>query len=390
MLSQKLYKTLGGFNTITETINISGGFTIDNVHVENSIVIGDITSNFIKNKIIEWDTFKSTYYKDKLLDPNYYNKLLNTLNNIYILPTYTTNENDILYMINTIYNSTPIEIINGILKNINIFQPLKLSIKHLFMIYKVYIEKLIEIYVNSRNLYVSNIKDVELNNFNELTAKWNIIDAKNNIDTSSPILFFNFPPSHINLEKSIPRIIWTINSNEPTHKKINNLIDKFLTEIKNNNFEYVGYCPNAISHRFQLLLKFPVNHLINIINELHNKTNITKLNRQCDNSIILKIDALSTEIEVINKTIPSDLSLKHKKTIKDFDIKKFPSSMKVPQKIKCFEQYIKAFIQLYTDLVPYIIKKEKCINKLAVDINTVSNAINNLTDNLTGTKPDNK
>ena len=377
MTLEKLKKILGGLNEHTETITVSGGFTVNNIHMEHSIVIGNATSNFIKNKIIEWDTFKSIYYKDNNLDPKFYTKFLSVLNNIYILPNFTTDENEILYMINNIYKAKPSEIINGLLKIINIYQPLKLAIKHLFMIYKVYIEKLIETYVDLRDTCVSKLKNATQNNFKEMSARWNIIDTENKIDTSSPILFFNFPPATINLEKSIPIIEWQINSKNGDHKKINLLVNEFLKEIKTRNFEYVGYCPMSVSYRFQLLLKFPVNHLIHMIDALrqynHKPINSKK---HCDfnSNIVKKINALTKKIEDVNKSIPSDIKIKYTKVA---DIQKFPKNMAISQKIQCFEQYIKAFIQLYKDLIPHIIKKEKSVNVLAININMVASDISN-------------
>ena len=87
-----------------------------------------------------------------------------------------------------------------------------------------------------------------------------------------------------------------------------------------------------------------------------------------------KINALSKKIKDINESIPEIIKIK---CIKVDDIQKFPKDMTIPQKVKCFEQYIKAFIQLYKDLIPYIIKKEKCINTLSVNINIVAGDIAN-------------
>ena len=211
------------------------------------------------------------------------------------------------------------------------------------------------------------------NNFKEMSTRWNIIDTENRIDTSSPILFFNFPPATINLEKSIPIIEWQINSKNGDHKKINLLVNEFLKEIKTRNFEYVGYCPMAVSYRFQLLLKFPVNHLIHMIDALrqynHKPINSKK---HCDfnSNIVKKINALTKKIKDINESIPAIINIKY---IKVANIQKFPNDMTIPQKVNCFEQYIKAFLQLYKDLIPYIIKKEKSINTL--DINKIQNKV---------------
>ena len=100
----------GGFDILageSKTLNVSGGFTRNNKHVEHSIVIGDITKNFVKNKMIEWDTFKSTYYKNGKIDEKFYGQFLNTINDIYPLPVYTTNENELLFLVSTIYKAKP-------------------------------------------------------------------------------------------------------------------------------------------------------------------------------------------------------------------------------------------------------------------------------------------
>ena len=59
-----LIKSYGGdlnINT-SKKITISGGFTLENKHKEHSIVIGNLSKQFIKTRIIEWDSFKHIYY----------------------------------------------------------------------------------------------------------------------------------------------------------------------------------------------------------------------------------------------------------------------------------------------------------------------------------------
>jgi hypothetical protein len=373
-MKSNLRELFGGFDTLaggSKTLTVSGGFTKNNKHVEHRIIIGDITKNFVKNKIIEWDTFKHTYYNNGKIDQKHYNNFLNMINDVYPLPIYTTDENEILFLVSNIYKAKPIEIINALMKSVNIFISLKSSIRHLFMIYKVYIEKMIEIYIDLRNQYIDKSKlskTNETNDFNELSTRWNIIDAENGVDTSSPILFFNFHPSTIKFEKSIPKFIWGIKSSDPKHKKVNNAANDFLNIIKKNNFEYVGYCPHASIHRFKLLLKFPIKKLIDLIKIIDCDNKYPDINNSCNN-ITKKIISLQPKISMINNSIKPTIKIKlmHVK-----DIQKFPKGTKIPQKIKCFEQYIYAFIQLYKDLIPHLIKKEKLINKLSIDINLIS------------------
>ena len=59
-MNLELSELFGGFDTLagkSKTLTVSGGFTKNNKHVEHKVVIGDITKNFVKNKMIEWDTF---------------------------------------------------------------------------------------------------------------------------------------------------------------------------------------------------------------------------------------------------------------------------------------------------------------------------------------------
>ena len=80
-------------------------------------------------------------------------------------------------------------------------------------------ENIIEIFVNLRNLHV-NSKNIV--NFNELIEKWTFIDLKNKTETSSIILFFNFPPHSLTLDSTIPTLEWKIN-----HKKNTQLYKKY-------------------------------------------------------------------------------------------------------------------------------------------------------------------
>ena len=188
-MNLELSELFGGFDALagkSKTLTVSGGFTKNNKHVEHNVVIGDITKNFVKNKMIEWDTFKSTYYNNGKLDQKHYANFLNTMNYIFPLPIYTTNENELLFLVSNIYKANPIEIVNALMKSVNIFISLKSAIQHIFMIYKVYIEKMVEIYINLRNQYIDKFKlskTNETNEFNELSTRWNIIDAENSVDT---------------------------------------------------------------------------------------------------------------------------------------------------------------------------------------------------------------
>lgn len=373
-MDAELRELFGGFDSLagdTKKLTVTGGFTKNNKHIEHTIIIGDVTKNFVKNKIIEWNTFKDTYYENGKLDNKHYPKFLDTLNDIFPLPVYTTNENELLFLITNIYKAEPHEIINALMKSVDIFTSLKSAIRHLFMSYKIYIENLIEIYCTLRNNYINHFKlqktNVE-NDFKNITARWNLIDSENSMDTSSPILFFNFPPKTIKLEKSIPKIIWNIKPDNSKHKKVNDAAKELLNEIKQKKFEYVGYCPHAAIYRFQLLLQFPINHLIKLIRAVDYTNKYRSINSEC-NKIIKKVIKLHSKVLLVNNVIKPNIKITRKEINQ---IKKFPKNEKIQKKTEYYEKYVNAFIQLYKDLIPQLIKKEKYINDVAIGVNVIA------------------
>ena len=376
-MQSNLSDILGGINNLpddTNTISIVGGYNKYLNPYESKMIVGDTVKTFVKTVNIEWDSFKKTYYSNGKLEDHYYDKLLETVNNIFPLPFSTDNDKEIMYMIHTIYESSPDKICNSIEKHLNLLNPVKKTIKYLFMIWKLYIEKLIELFVNLREMVINkNNPKHHKNVFNTLVDKWSDIDAENRIDTSSLILFFNFPPKNINLEKTIPKINWNI-QNHPIDKKIN----KFLDTIKQSEFEYLGFCPHIIIKRFKILLLFPTSDLLNIINELkkiiENKSGNCKSTNLCkqicsqSSPVIKKFNELSKDICGIR----SMCKLKIKKQ-KLCSISSFPNN--VDKKIKCYEKYVNAYIMLYQQLLPHLIKKEKSVCKISILITVISNDI---------------
>jgi hypothetical protein len=377
-----LHEILGGIDMSiddnTTTIEIIGGFNKYLEPQKNTMVVGNITKTFVKNKITEWKTFQDVYYKDGELELKYYDKFMDVMNIIFPLPVSTESDKDLVYMIYTIYNSNTAQIINGIEKFLNLIDPFKLTMRELFMEWKMYLEKLIEIFVELREQYIdtklktSEFKNTE-NNFSALVERWSEIDTENKIDTSSPILFFNFPPSAINLEKTIPKIEWHIKG---APDKITNTIDTFLSAVKKVKFEYIGFCPHLLITRFKLLLNFPVAELLNIIKILNTTKDFDiKQHEKIKQSekIINEINLLKNQINL--KLTTKNFNIKRHKVGKISDFPKNPND-----KVKFYEKYIDAYLDLYQRLIPIFVKKEKDICEISVKINLISKDISVLTN----------
>jgi hypothetical protein len=380
IMNPEIKLILGGIDDVVVgenyNLQVSGGISTKNTHINKYILSGNKSKTYVKKKLIEWDSFKEVYYDNGTLDTKYFVNILKTANDILPLPVYTTNFDDFIYMADTLYNSDLSKISNALINTYDIYDPFNQSIRFLFMSYKVYIENIIEIFVKLRNLHV-DLK--EIIDFDDLIEKWTYIDLENKTDTSSIILFFNFPPSVLKLDSTIPTIKWKINNtkNNQMYKKYNKLIDKFLSDIKTLKFQYIGFCPHVSTMRLLAILKFPIFHLLNAIYELDK---ISKKPQKIKNKLNSKCKCIIKKIKNIEKcmsVIKTPVILSYSKKKVCLQRTKFSSSDKSCQ-IKILEKYIGLYLHLYEKTLPEISKREFLVNKVAISFSEISNSIQNL------------
>jgi hypothetical protein len=369
---------LGGVDKISNdnniVITVNDGFDKNLIMQTKNIVLESKSKMFLKNRITEWHLFKKTYYKNGKLPVKFYNKFIETSNNIFILPFFCDVNKDLLTMIKTVYDASNKQLYIAMMNNLDLFYNIKLSIKHLFMAYKCFIERNVELFMELRNQYIDAKfrsgadKTSKKNDFNATLDKWKQIDNSNNINTSSIILFFNFPSKKITLEKSIQKMEWCMSDKDD----VNNLINKFLLKIKSNKFFYCGFCPFIPIERFKILTRFPITELIDTINLIQLKLNTINQTDYTNKSIksaiccINNLSKISYDISCINNIGIEKLTKHHINTKK-------PKT--TDQYINVFEKYIDAYLDMYEQIIPSFINKEIAINKILIAINKISNTI---------------
>lgn len=386
---------------ILRKIDIKGGNTtkiittthrtfLDNnkiTHSTNNICIGDDSKQYIKDKIVNWTSFKKIYYTNNILDPKHYSRLLTLISEIIPISNQITDENQILNNISHMYNLQCESIIDILADDYDIQSSFKKSIQHLFMSYKCALEYIIELFVLLRNKYIMSNKTVKskIIHMSNLYSKWNAICNINNINTTSPLLYFSFNQHNQSKitktsgltkkkgDKTIPYILWDVPIDSvSTH------IDKFISDLKSTKFQYPGFCPHVALDRMNYILKFPYINLIIAIKELVKQTK--------SKQYIPILNKLSTLFETIKNIIPKDQSylIKNINCSKDASVlnikinKQFSSKDTVPYRIKIFEQYLDAFTTLYIKLADFLIIKENHIVKISIKLSKLSNDINNL------------
>jgi hypothetical protein len=148
----------------------------------------------------------------------------------------------------------------AMIKQYLIYEPVSIAVHELFTTIKMHFEKIVILYINTRNEYIfKNHTSDKHNNYEKLYEYWNDLNNRHNFDTSSIILFFLNPPTReidsgmrFNIEGKMDKIL---------------LLKKAVRK-----FHYAGYCPKVPYSRLKKLLLFPIDKFIEVISDLDPKT----------------------------------------------------------------------------------------------------------------------
>ena len=322
------------------TISIIGGLNKDRSPKLYELNIGEKSKYFIESNTRAWASFKKTYSTDDKLQKNYLQHLINAISIILPINSFIIDYDIIIDIVNIIFDVSNEELINGI-TNYLVIDYIEDSIKTLFFAYKVYIEDLLDKYSKLRNIYIKkhNTKD-KLNDWSDIYGKWDSYDKSYELETSSLILFFNFP--NIELKEEVPKLNLDIQG-----------IDLPLNKIK--KFEYKGYCRLVPKERLNFLLNFPVNDLIKSIEMISAEKNDKKKTKK----ILKEIKILNSKLELLKK--PSDLNFKKPEIPKE-------SNNTIQFITNCGD----ATIALYNIIKKPLMDKEKKIEEISISINNIS------------------
>jgi hypothetical protein len=334
-----LDKMVPPYNTI---LTVSGGFTTNVDHIEHNIIIGDVAKTFVKSKVITWDSFKSIYFNKNKLAAKHYPAFIDMLNTFFPLPIYTVSDDELLYIANKVYMASDDKRYNAVSKLMG-GPPSNKAVRHLFMIYKHYLEVLIEQFIGLRN---EQVPAKDANDFKELLKSWIKMDVEYGIDTSSPILYFNFPPKDISIKQD-KKLRWKTSA----APAINDFIDK------SKEFVYLGFCPFIAIERLLALLKFPLVSLLDAIRELDGVV--------CDHT---KVIAMINKIKPLDNASQGTILRRAKLPTK------FPGT--TPEvRIPVLEKYAHAYLTMYKDMLPELVRREKNSIHLAQAINGIASEI---------------
>lgn len=250
---------------------VNGGASYD-------VVVGGKTEYHIDDIKSKWAAHKK-YGSGK-------DFLLKTINEIIQLPEYVDDIKLLTEVLEKIWRLPNKKIYMGIVKSLELNEPIQIAKRNLFWKWKELIESVVILYLG--HVYKQNTK--------QLIQEWSKYVQDNSIDTSSITLWSLF------------------NSDSPWY-------GKYLADVV-GSFQYVGYCPAIPNERMQLLMQFPIDALF--VGISIPTVDILKIKEQIEHAAEVHDMAISDEIDAIFKgEFTQDLN-KFVETFIKFNIKLQP------------------------------------------------------------------
>ena len=348
---------------------------------DNKIIIKNIDNqvlNRVRNKFIDYKLFKEIYnIENNTLEKKYLQSF--KLNMCDILPLNNKIYNSLnthLEKITYTYNLSNTDIINLLIDYFKINDNKVISYKILFHAYKNMIEKLIEIFIKLKNDKNDKNDKTDKNNKNNKIDKlkniWNTYSIKNNINTSSILLYFLF-----NKHNSIK---YNLLSNSKESGIINEKINIFKNILHQMNYKYLGFCPFDYENRLHSILAFPIEELINCIKIMDKKKIYINIYNSID-ELKKYIQKNKTKIKGYN-TCVLEILIDMKNAIK-IDKKRKINLIKIDKLdnlklVYTYIQFIQYIFYFYIQCLPYLIKLEDNYYNLSSEIYNIINILNKI------------
>lgn len=297
---------------------------------KTNFIVGDKVIYVLKGKMLSW-----TIFRKKNKNPNL-NSIKYIVSKIFNYTFTSDSFGALLLDLEEVLNIPEKMMYNRLLSEMFIHDILSLSLYRLFN----NIVNLIENLIISFNKALSNI-GVNSNNITDLMNNWNVINERNNIQSSSLLILMSNPSFKLplNNEDKLKKFIWDITTSAKCTPEILKYYTAFITKFA--KFVYLGFCPKKPIYRIKELLKFPMNELVLLI--LHIDPNV----------------ALPDYFSMY-KGIFNIINSKKKDKIKEIKFKKYKIKKFVNKKKVSTEQFIKLKI---LHIVEQILMKQESLRE---------------------------
>jgi hypothetical protein len=234
--------------------------------------------------------------------------MVKTVNEIIVFPKYIDDEKLLKEVLIQIWDAPIEKIFKGMAHSLKLDEPVIIARRTLFWKLK----ELIEL------VTILHLKYVQKQDIKSLVEEWTQHIKDNNLDTSSVIL-------------------WTI------FNKSSTLNAKYFPEVQ---FVYLGYCPHVSDERIKILLKFPVDKLIDDVKKEAPELDLSILEfNNLGKMLLSHVDRMSVPSELSNckkPVVSVDKSDNSQDYIKSFMIAWLELN-------DCFKPYLEEYEHYYVD-----------------------------------------
>lgn len=273
------------------------------------IIVGENIESLLKTRKFEWETYETN---------NNSTFLIKTVNEIFNFPEYIDKEDDIILILDDLFEKSPVEILNALIRSFIIYEPLNYAYKNLFWKIKEFIE----------NLIILSYPEKEIK---KKLLEWEKYVLDTDTDTSSVIL-------------------WALyNKQSPFYR------ENF--KYSRSKFKYIGYCPYEPAERICALLQFPLDDYEKYVEE---KIKLVKFHS--------KIDRILSIEELCDNKLSDELSNKS-----NFNYHMISKTEDNSTNTDIIKKYVEQWLELAEKMKPFLKEKEKEYIFLARTLNLAAN-----------------
>jgi len=367
-------------NELFETNNINSDDVIEingGNGLKHYIGINYKTDNYLDNLKVDWDLFKNEFVDDNNFDKKYGIHLINEIRDVLYLdfPMKVKLIPEFLIKINSVYNNQ--DIYDKLKKDLYLHDPISYVCEFIYDTIASYIDYHIGLFVDYRNKYIKKHKlKNNINDYNKIKNEWIKWTIKGNISLKyysllmicslENLLKNNVYKNYIKQNKieDMPQKLYINISN---NKKVN----KFMEQLK--LYEYKKFCPAKPFKSLIKLMNFPLDELIDVINDISDNTIIINIDDTYEK--ILKHCTKLTDIMSLYKNV--NLNDNNYKNIVKNDNKKYENICDKDVYMLCIN-YTDNLLNRYIRLKPELKQLEEYYSKLSIWLTELNNYLNKI------------
>ncbi len=343
----------GGASSTPTTIHMYGGSEGKNLVIEGNVLAS------IKKNVYDWEALKKYVVSGDLPKETKNKIIVDSINDILNPPKYINSTGKLIMLIEQLLKLSDDEIVVVIENSLNIQFPYEMAMQSMFYVWKDLIEYLLHVATIKYNTLCRTHGVDQIIDYDDNIRQIHATLDKCNIESTSPLLFYLFPPKSAKCVELNDGELVHFKPNDKLPKRVNRVIERLNTYIKSREFEYLGFCPLEPKRRLMAIINFRVEFVVGLI-------------RAMDDTFFTSNKVFDVMGSVRDAVIAV---AKHKEICKKIMNKACIARDVHGEKL---QDYVDTFVGLYKQTLPVLLEKEKKWIEIAKEIETITTATSRL------------